>query len=181
MWNDIRTDSTVDQILAKIPENNKNHFKGICGLPVSPYFSAFKLKWLIHYVPAVKKAIKEKKCLFGTVDTWLLWVSLKICNNDITLRQFIRFFFQNLTGGPKGGKHITDVTNASRTFLMNIETLYWDSQLINLFKIPWALLPEIRSSSEIYGTISEEWPLSNVKISGVSPVSIIKVLSFFCE
>lgn len=75
VWNDIRTDSTVDQILAKIPENNKNHFKGICGLPVSPYFSAFKLKWLIHYVPAVKKAIKEKKCLFGTVDTWLLWVS----------------------------------------------------------------------------------------------------------
>lgn len=146
VWNDIRTDSTVDQILAKIPENNKNHFKGICGLPVSPYFSAFKLKWLIHYVPAVKKAIKEKKCLFGTVDTWLLW---------------------NLTGGPKGGKHITDVTNASRTFLMNIETLYWDSQLLNLFKIPRALLPEIRSSSEIYGTISEGWPLSSVKISGV--------------
>lgn len=101
MWNDIRTDSTVDQILAKIPENNKNHFKGICGLPVSPYFSAFKLKWLIYYVPAVKKAIKEKKCLFGTVDTWLLWVSLKICNNDITLRQFIRFFFSEFDRRPK--------------------------------------------------------------------------------
>lgn len=146
VWNDIRTDSTVEVILAKIPENNKNHFKPICGLPVSPYFSAFKLKWLIHHVPAVKKAIKEKKCLFGTVDTWLLW---------------------NLTGGPNGGKHLTDVTNASRTFLMNIETLYWDAQLLNTFKIPPELLPEIRSSSEIYGEICETWPLPNVRISGI--------------
>ncbi|KAL1517929.1 hypothetical protein ABEB36_001627 [Hypothenemus hampei] len=146
VWNDIRTDSTVDVILAKIPENNKNHFKSICGLPISPYFSAFKLKWLIHHVAAVKKAIKENKCLFGTVDTWLLW---------------------NLTGGPKGGKHLTDVTNASRTFLMNIETLYWDSQLLGTFKIPRSLLPEIRSSSEVYGKVSDEWPLSNVTISGI--------------
>lgn len=85
----------------------------------------------------------------------------------IYFRLTILTCFQNLTGGPKGGKHITDVTNASRTFLMNIETLYWDSQLLNLFKIPRTLLPEIRSSSEIYGTISEGWPLSCVKISGV--------------
>lgn len=146
VWNDIRTDSTVDVILAKIPENNKNYFKQICGLPVSPYFSAFKLKWLIHHVPAVRKAIKEKKCLFGTVDTWLLW---------------------NLTGGPNGGKHLTDVTNASRTFLMNIETLYWDSQLMNTFKIPPELLPEIRSSSEIYGKVCEGWPVAGVTISGI--------------
>ncbi|XP_050312358.1 glycerol kinase [Anthonomus grandis grandis] len=146
VWNDIRTDSTVDIILAKIPENNKNHFKPVCGLPISPYFSAFKLKWLMHHVPAVKKAIKEKKCLFGTVDTWLLW---------------------NLTGGPKGGKHLTDVTNASRTFLMNIETLYWDAQLLSTFKIPVNILPEIRSSSEIYGAIGDMWPLKGVTISGI--------------
>jgi glycerol kinase len=74
VWNDIRTDSTVDVILAKVPENNKNYFKPLCGLPISPYFSAFKLKWLMHHVPEVKKAIKAKKCLFGTVDTWILWV-----------------------------------------------------------------------------------------------------------
>ncbi|CAG9761774.1 unnamed protein product [Ceutorhynchus assimilis] len=146
VWNDIRTDSTVDVILAKIPENNKNHFKSICGLPISPYFSAFKLKWLIHHVPAVRKAIKDKKCLFGTVDTWILW---------------------NLTGGSNNGKHLTDVTNASRTFLMNIETLYWDAQLCSTFKIPQNILPDIRSSSEIYGKVSQGWPLTDVTISGI--------------
>lgn len=76
VWNDIRTDSTVDIILAKVPENNTNHFKQNCGLPISPYFSAFKLKWLMYYVPQVKKAVKLKRCLFGTVDTWLLWVRM---------------------------------------------------------------------------------------------------------
>ncbi|XP_060519396.1 glycerol kinase-like [Cylas formicarius] len=146
VWNDIRTDATVDVILAKVPENNKNHFKQICGLPVSPYFSAFKLKWLMHHVPAVRKAIKEKKCLFGTVDTWLLW---------------------NLTGGINGGKHVTDVTNASRTFLMNIETLHWDPFLLNTFKIPPEILPEIRSSSEIYGRVFKGLPLEDVPISGI--------------
>lgn len=75
VWNDIRTDSTVDIILAKVPDNNTNHFKSNCGLPISPYFSAFKLKWMMYYVPQVRKAIKFKRCLFGTVDTWLLWVS----------------------------------------------------------------------------------------------------------
>lgn len=78
MWNDIRTDTTVDVILAKVPENNTNYFKPICGLPISPYFSAFKIKWLMHYVPQVKKAVKAKKCLFGTVDTWLLWVRIRL-------------------------------------------------------------------------------------------------------
>lgn len=78
VWSDIRTDSTVDQILAKLPDNSKNFLKPICGLPVSPYFSALKLRWLIDNVPAVQKAIREKKCLFGTVDTWVLWVSIEI-------------------------------------------------------------------------------------------------------
>lgn len=74
VWDDIRTDSTVDIILAKVPDNNTNYYKPICGLPISPYFSAFKIKWLMHYVPEIKKAITAKKCLFGTVDTWILWV-----------------------------------------------------------------------------------------------------------
>lgn len=75
VWNDIRTESTVDLILAKCPDNNKNHFKPICGLPVSPYFSAFKLKWLMYFNQNVKASVRAKKCLFGTVDTWILWVS----------------------------------------------------------------------------------------------------------
>lgn len=74
MWSDIRTETIVDQVLAKLPDNSKNYLKPICGLPVNPYFSAFKIQWLIDNVPSVKKAIKEKICLFGTIDTWLLWV-----------------------------------------------------------------------------------------------------------
>ncbi|XP_022915751.1 glycerol kinase 3-like [Onthophagus taurus] len=147
VWNDIRTDATVDKILAKLPDNNKNHFKPLCGLPVSPYFSAFKLKWLMDNVPNVRKACKAKKCLFGTVDTWILW---------------------NLTGGPNGGIHMTDVTNASRTFLMNIETLHWDPLLLRTFSISSDILPEIRSSSEIYGKIKfNNSPLNGIPISGI--------------
>ncbi|CAH2014917.1 unnamed protein product [Acanthoscelides obtectus] len=146
VWNDIRTDSTVDIILAKVPDNNTNYFKNICGLPISPYFSAFKIKWLMHFAPQVKKAIKAETCLFGTVDTWILW---------------------NLTGGAKGGKHYTDVTNASRTFLMNIELLTWDPLLLHTFKIPANILPEIKSSSEIYGRVARGFPLENVRISSI--------------
>ncbi|CAG9856142.1 unnamed protein product [Phyllotreta striolata] len=146
VWNDIRTDSTVDRILAKVPDQDTNYFKNHCGLPVSPYFSAFKIKWLMHYSPHVKNACKSKTCLFGTVDTWILW---------------------NLTGGINGGKHYTDVTNASRTFLMNIELLNWDPYLLNYFKIPEEMLPEIKSSSEIYGYVSNDWPLEGVCISGI--------------
>ncbi|XP_056643614.1 glycerol kinase-like isoform X2 [Diorhabda sublineata] len=146
VWNDIRTDSTIDRILAKVPEQNTNYFKNHCGLPISPYFSAFKLKWLMHYVPQVKKAIKAKTCLFGTVDSWILW---------------------NLTGGVKTGKHYTDVTNASRTFLMNIDLLNWDPHLLRYFRIPEEILPEIRSSSEIYGMVEDPWPLKGVFISAI--------------
>lgn len=81
-------------------------------------------------MPTVGHAIRDNTCLFGTVDTWLLW---------------------NLTGGPSGGSHVTDVTNASRTMLMNIETLRWDPHLLKFFDIPKSVLPEIRSSSEVYG------------------------------
>lgn len=146
VWNDIRTESTVDTILAKLPDNNKNHFKPICGLPVSPYFSALKLKWLKDNIKIVKKAYREKKLMFGTVDTWILW---------------------NLTGGIKGGLHVTDVTNASRTLLMNIETLNWDPLLCRTFNISEDILPEIRSSSEIYGHIKCDSCLDGLPISGI--------------
>lgn len=145
VWSDIRTDSTVDQVLAKVPDNSKNALMSLCGLPISTYFSALKIRWLIDNVPAVRKAIKNKSCLFGTVDTWIIW---------------------NLTGGSDGGLHITDVTNASRTMLMNIATLQWDPVLCRYLQVPINLLPEIRSCSEIYGYVKEE-PLEGIPISGI--------------
>ncbi|XP_065162340.1 glycerol kinase 3-like [Atheta coriaria] len=144
-WNDIRTSSTVDQILAKLPDNNKNHFKQICGLPVSPYFSAFKLKWLMDNERPIRRAVRKGKCMVGTIDTWIIW---------------------NLTGGVDGGIHITDVTNASRTFLMNLETLHWDPLLLHTFSINSKILPEILSSSEIYGKVKGT-ELDGITISGI--------------
>ncbi|KAG5315040.1 GLPK kinase, partial [Pseudoatta argentina] len=145
VWSDIRTDATVDQIIAKFPDQSKNHLKPLCGLPVSPYFSALKIRWLKDNVPAIKKAIRERRCKVGTMDTWVVW---------------------NLTGGKDGGLYITDVTNASRTMLMNIETLSWDPTLCRYFEIPMQMLPEIKSSSEIYGKILIG-PLSGIPISGI--------------
>uniref|UniRef100_A0A0K8T8D7 Probable glycerol kinase n=3 Tax=Lygus hesperus TaxID=30085 RepID=A0A0K8T8D7_LYGHE len=145
LWYDIRNDSTVDRILAQLPDQNKEHLVPLCGLPVSTYFSALKLLWLMDNVPAVRRAIQEERCLFGTVDSWVLW---------------------NLTGGPSGGLHLTDVTNASRTMLMNIDSLQWDDTLLRFFRIPRQVLPEIRSCSEIYGYIStgllEGLPISSI-------------------
>lgn len=145
VWSDIRTASVVDQILAKLPDNNKDYLKPLCGLPVSPYFSALKLRWLIDNIPAVRKAVLDHYCYFGTVDSWIIW---------------------NLTGGKDGGLHITDVTNASRTMLMNIDSLKWDPILCRHFNIPMDILPEIRSSSEIYGYIKDQ-NLDGICISGI--------------
>ncbi|KAK4872391.1 hypothetical protein RN001_014420 [Aquatica leii] len=143
VWLDMRTSTTVDKILLN-GKRNKNFLKPLCGLPVSTYFSAVKLRWLMDNVEEVQVAIKENRCMFGTIDTWLIW---------------------NLTGGINGGLHITDVTNASRTMLMNIDTLQWDPQLCKVFGIPINILPTIKSSSEIYGYLSES-VLCGVPISG---------------
>lgn len=146
VWNDIRTNSTVDKVLARLPEQNHNHFRSIAGLPVSPYFSALKLNWLKENIREVRKACREKRCYAGTIDTWLVW---------------------NLTGGINGGAFITDVTNASRTLLMNIETLHWDPLLIKTFSLHVDMLPEIRSSSEIYGRIKSDSVLDGIPISAI--------------
>uniref|UniRef100_A0A1A9V2V1 glycerol kinase n=1 Tax=Glossina austeni TaxID=7395 RepID=A0A1A9V2V1_GLOAU len=144
VWNDIRTSSTVDQIVAHIPDKNINHFKDKCGLPISPYFPALKIRWLMENVPAVQRACKENRCKAGTIDSWIIW---------------------HLT---KGGLHITDVTNASRTLLMNISTLQWDHTLLKAFCIRVEMLPQIRSSSEIYGVVTDErTSLLGIKISGI--------------
>lgn len=92
-------------MLETIPGRNADKFKDISGLPISPYFSALKIMWLKQNVPEIYKAFEDKTCLVGTIDTWLAW---------------------NLTGGVNGGIHVTDVTNASRTLLMNLDTLQWD-------------------------------------------------------
>ena len=147
VWLDTRTQDTVQTLLNRLPrdQNSKNYLQPLCGLPISTYFSALKLRWLLDHVPAVSEALAEDRLLFGTVDTWLIW---------------------NLTGGADGdGIHMTDVTNASRTMLMNIETLKWDSFLCKFFKIPQSILPEIRSSSEIYAKLTTT-ALKGVPISG---------------
>uniref|UniRef100_A0A672J6D3 glycerol kinase n=1 Tax=Salarias fasciatus TaxID=181472 RepID=A0A672J6D3_SALFA len=106
VWLDLRTQSTVERLISKTPGRNKNHLK--TGLPISTYFSAVKLRWLLDNVPEVREAVESNRALFGTVDSWLIWC---------------------LTGGACGGVHCTDVTNASRTMLFNIHTLNWDPEL----------------------------------------------------
>lgn len=129
VWQDMRTDNICQKLSAKLGED---FFKKKTGLPLSTYFSGPKIKWLLGNDPESKKAAENGKLLFGTMDSWLIW---------------------NLTGGINGGKHITDVTNASRTMLMNLENLQWDEELLGIFEIPNKILPEIRpsSDSDLYG------------------------------
>ncbi|KAM9737108.1 glycerol kinase-like [Dama dama] len=143
VWLDLRTQSTVESLSKSIPVNN-NFVKTKTGLPLSTYFSAVKLRWLLDNVRKVKKAVEEDRALFGTIDSWLIW---------------------SLTGGARGGVHCTDVTNASRTMLFNIHSLEWDKELCEFFEVPMKILPNIRSSSEIYG-LMKAGSLEGVPISG---------------
>ena len=143
MWLDVRTQSTVEALSKKIPGNN-NFVKSKTGLPLSTYFSAVKLRWILDNVRKAQKAVEEGRALFGTVDSWLIW---------------------SLTGGADGGIHCTDVTNASRTMLFNIHSLEWDKELCDFFEIPMDILPNIWSSSEIYGRM-KTGALEGVPISG---------------
>lgn len=140
VWMDNRTKDIVDDMIDSVPGRDFNFLKDKTGLPMSTYFSAFKLKWLIDNVEEVKMALKENRLLFGTVDSWILW---------------------NLTG-----KHLTDVTNASRTFLMDIESLQWDKTLCKHFNIPINILPKILSSADDFGLI-QHGPLKGLPITGV--------------
>uniref|UniRef100_A0A8C5AL92 glycerol kinase n=1 Tax=Gadus morhua TaxID=8049 RepID=A0A8C5AL92_GADMO len=142
VWLDLRTQSTVERLISKTPGRNKNHLK--TGLPISTYFSAVKLKWLMDNVEEVHRAVVSKRAMFGTVDSWIIWC---------------------LTGGRSGGVHCTDVTNASRTMLFNIHTLDWDPELCKYFDIPMEILPKVRSSSEIYG-LMKSGALNGIPISG---------------
>ncbi|KAJ8034355.1 Glycerol kinase 3 [Holothuria leucospilota] len=145
VWLDMRTATTVDNLINKTETKDKEHLKPLCGLPLSTYFSALKVRWLMDNIEAVKTAVDEGRCMFGNVDSWLLW---------------------NFTGGVEGGIHVTDCTNASRTMLMNIKTIQWDDQLCEFFGIPKKILPEIRSSSEVYGNLHTT-ALGGTPISGI--------------
>lgn len=144
VWMDVRT-SAICRKLEKELSGGRTHFVESCGLPISTYFSALKILWLMENVNEVKEAIKKGDALFGTIETWIIW---------------------NLTGGVKGGLHVTDVSNASRTMLMNIRTLEWDKATLETLKIPASILPKIVSNSEIIGNICKGWPVTGVPIAG---------------
>ncbi|HUZ24567.1 MAG TPA: glycerol kinase GlpK [Streptosporangiaceae bacterium] len=123
VWQDTRT----DRIASALERDGRGDLIRVrAGLPPATYFSAGKVQWILENVDGVREAAESGAAIFGTIDSWLIW---------------------NLTGGPDGGAHVTDVTNASRTMLMNLETLDWDEELLSLFAIPRAMLPRIRPSS----------------------------------
>ncbi|MGW5878873.1 glycerol kinase GlpK [Nocardiopsis terrae] len=122
VWQDTRTDDLARELGA---EEGQDRFRPKCGLPLATYFSGPKIRWLLDNVEGVRERAERGELLFGTMDTWLIW---------------------KLTG-----RHVTDVTNASRTMLMNLATLEWDPEILEAMQIPSSLLPEIRSSSEVYG------------------------------
>jgi glycerol kinase len=141
VWCDTRTSSIVDHYKSLGCEDD---IREVSGLPLSTYFSAVKLRWLIDNVPSVEKALKEDRLAFGTIDSWIIF---------------------NLTGGKKEGIHVTDVTNASRTLLLDIQTLKYSDKLIDFFGLKGVKLPELRSSAEVYGTV-QQGELEGVKIAG---------------
>ena len=142
VWQDTRTQSIVDRIAA----GDVDRFKQKVGLPLATYFSATKIAWILENVEGARARAEAGELAFGTMDTWLLW---------------------NLTGGIHGGVHATDVTNASRTLLMDLATCAWDPELLAAFDVPAALLPEIRSSSEIFGTVELQNLLREVPVAGM--------------
>ncbi len=127
VWMDTRTEEAVARFAR---EGGMDRLRARTGLPLATYFSAFKLAWLLEHIPGARARAKNGEILFGTINSWLIW---------------------NLTGGSRGGVHITDVTNASRTQLMGLTTLEWDEDILRLFEVPLACLPKILSSSQIYG------------------------------
>ncbi|XP_062089905.1 glycerol kinase [Humulus lupulus] len=144
VWMDVRTSSICRKLENEL-SGGRTHFVETCGLPISTYFSAVKLLWLIENVESVKKAVENGDALFGTIDSWLIW---------------------NLTGGVNGGVHVTDVSNASRTMLMNLKTLQWDKPTLETLGIPAGILPKIVSNSEVIGNIADNWGITGVPISG---------------
>lgn len=142
VWQDTRVGEDVARFAS---QGGQDRFRPQTGLPLSTYFSSLKLRWLLENIPGAQEKAAAGELFFGNIDAFLLW---------------------NLTGGPQGGVHVTDVTNASRTQLLNLETLDWDEKLLAAFKIPRAVLPKVRSSSEVYGAATLP-AIAGVPISGI--------------
>jgi glycerol kinase len=141
VWQDTRTDKICND-LAK--DGGQDRFRPKVGLPLATYFSGPKIKWVLENVPGVREKAERGEVLFGNIDTWVIW---------------------NVTGGPKGGVHVTDVSNASRTMLMNLETLDWDPEILKVMGVPRAMLPSIRPSSQVYGQ-AKGGPLDGIPVAG---------------
>jgi len=140
VWQDTRTDKICDELSA---DGGQDRFRASTGLPIATYFSGPKIRWLLDNVDGARARAEAGELLFGNIDTWVIW---------------------NLTGGPNGGVHVTDVTNASRTMLMDLKTLEWSQANLDAIGVPRAVLPEIRSSSEVYGEAKGE--LEGVPVAG---------------
>jgi glycerol kinase len=142
VWQDTRVSDDVARFAR---DGGQDRFRRQTGLPLSTYFSSLKLRWLLENVSEAREKAAAGDLLFGNIDTFLLW---------------------NLTGGAQGGVHVTDGTNASRTQLLNLKTLDWDEKLLAAFEIPRAVLPAVRSSSEVYGEASLN-AIAGVPIAGI--------------
>ncbi|WP_062377097.1 glycerol kinase GlpK [Demequina pelophila] len=149
VWQDTRTQPMVDALAREgvgPAEAGTDRFRAATGLPLATYFSATKIAWILENVPGARERAQAGELAFGTPDSWLVW---------------------HLTGGVDGGIHVTDVTNASRTLLMDIGTLEWSDDLLAAFGIPRAMMPQIRSSSEVYGHVTGRSLLREVPIAGI--------------
>jgi glycerol kinase len=140
VWQDTRTDQICNELSA---DGGQDRFRAKTGLPIATYFSGPKIKWILDNVDGVRAKAENGEVLFGNIDTWVIW---------------------QLTGGPDGGVHVTDVSNGSRTMLMNLETLDWDDEILGILGVPRAMLPEIRASSETYGEATNG--LAGIPVAG---------------
>lgn len=141
VWQDTRTDRLVDELGA---EGGQDRFRERVGLPLATYFSGPKVRWILDNLDGARGRAEAGDLMFGNIDTWLIW---------------------NLTGGTDGGLHITDVSNASRTMLMDLNTLAWDEAIASAIGVPMSMLPEIRASSELYGEVTSG-SFAGIKIAG---------------
>ncbi|MBI3176834.1 MAG: glycerol kinase GlpK, partial [Chloroflexi bacterium] len=140
VWQDTRTANFCNKLAGT---GGQDRFRRKTGLPLATYFSGPKIRWILDNVPGARARAKKGELLFGNVDSWLIW---------------------NLTGGPVGGIHVTDVTNASRTMLMNLKTLDWDDDILKAMSVPRAMLPAIKASSEVYALATGA--LAGVPVAG---------------
>jgi glycerol kinase len=140
VWQDTRTDQICNELSA---DGGQDRFRTKTGLPIATYFSGPKIKWILDNVDGARAKAESGDVVFGNIDTWVIW---------------------QLTGGPDGGVHVTDVTNASRTMMMNLETLDWDDEILGILDVPRAMLPQIRASSEVYGEAKGD--LAGIPVAG---------------